>query len=52
MSERTQMSKTIIAVEHFALDGRESPKSAVKQYHISSIISGSDENQGIYLMCC
>ena len=30
------MSKTIIAVKHFVLDGRESPKSAVKQkckYH-------------------
>ena len=30
------MSKTIIAVKHFASDGRESPKSAVKQkckYH-------------------
>ena len=30
ISERAQMSKTIIAVRHFALGGRESLETAVK----------------------
>ena len=50
ISDRAQMSKTIIAVRHFALGGRESLETAVSQftvthYNFLSFLSASDNKE-------
>ena len=51
ISDRAQMSKTIIAVKHFALGGRESLETAVKDYVKVKRLCKSGQNMFLILDC-